>query len=500
MKSNFYSRMRRLNHLYKIVNKKGVQVIFKMNATQLKLFDKENEAKKKCWKIRIAVLKSRQLWMTTYKCIDKLDKCLMYSNVNANIVAHNKDKLQEIFAKVKLAYEMLPNEIELNDWKTRKKPIPKYDNKNELFFPEKNSRIKITLDSRSWTLTDLHISELAFIDKAQAMLRWTLPSAEHADITIETTANWMNFFKYFRDNNSQFGKIFFPWYLDDTYQEEAPEHFKPIKDLEYQRTELWLSDNKVYRYQKKYLDDPFGTMQEYPTRAIDAFIASWKPFYNIAKVNKYNIIKWEQDEVFDELTRYNREKNDDTLIWIDLAEWLDHWDCTVIRVRDRDFKLIASYRSNKIEPWDVVKVVNYLYNNWISGIIAPERNNHWHTFIYAAKAHSWYDDIYIPKQDKDDKEDRKNGQRWWHTNLKTRPVMLDEHKESINDRIIEMDEQLKNECYTFVIKNSKPQAEENCNDDVIMADAICLQMAKEPKRNINKDIEMPDIDYWDFLL
>jgi hypothetical protein len=42
-----------------------------------------------------------------------------------------------------------------------------------------------------------------------------------------------------------------------------------------------------------------------------------------------------------------------------------------------------------------------------------------------------------------------------------------------------MDQELQDECYTFVIKNTKPQADDNCNDDVVMADAICCQMLKE---------------------
>lgn len=61
--------------------------------------------------------------------------------------------------------------------------------------------------------------------------------------------------------------------------------------------------------------------------------------------------------------------------------------------------------------------------------------------------------------------------------------MLDEHKEAINNFMIEMDDQLQSECYTFIIKNSKPQAEEKCNDDVVMADAICVQMLKEESKN-----------------
>jgi hypothetical protein len=58
--------------------------------------------------------------------------------------------------------------------------------------------------------------------------------------------------------------------------------------------------------------------------------------------------------------------------------------------------------------------------------------------------------------------------------------MLDEHKELIKNKLIDIDQELKDECYTFVIKNRKPQADTNCFDDVVMADAICCQMNKEP--------------------
>ena len=60
--------------------------------------------------------------------------------------------------------------------------------------------------------------------------------------------------------------------------------------------------------------------------------------------------------------------------------------------------------------------------------------------------------------------------------------MLDEHKQAINEKLLDVDEHLKEECYTFVVKNSKPQAEENCNDDIVIADAICIQMAKQSSK------------------
>jgi hypothetical protein len=70
------------------------------------------------------------------------------------------------------------------------KPKTTYDNKNELFFKELNSKIMVTLDSRSGTPTDVHITEIAFRRDAREMMTGTLPSIPiDASLTIETTAN-----------------------------------------------------------------------------------------------------------------------------------------------------------------------------------------------------------------------------------------------------------------------------------------------------------------------
>jgi hypothetical protein len=57
-----------------------------------------------------------------------------------------------------------------------------------------------------------------------------------------------------------------------------------------------------------------------------------------------------------------------------------------------------------------------------------------------------------------------------------------------------MDKELQDECYTFVIINRKPQADDNCHDDVVMADAICCQMLKEPSQ-IKTDTDVITINY-----
>jgi len=487
----FLSRERRLNNLYKIIDKKGDEVTFRMNAGQKRLFEKENYLRAKYGKVWLKLLKARQIWFTTYKTIDKLDKALTTKNCTVNIVAHKQDKLQDIFMKVKYTFDRIPDIIELEDWRKRHKPKPKYDNRNEYYFPELNSKIKITLDSRSGTLTDCHVSEGAFIKDFRDMLRATIPAAEQADITVETTANGMNEFKDFWDNDDRFEKMFFPRFEQQEYQEQAPKWYVVMDELQYLQERYNLTDNQLYRYETRYKADKDGTLQEYPSEPIDAFISSGRPFYDLQAIRDYKVnTNWEEDDNIKWLVRYNRDVNNDALFWLDFAEWLDHWDKSTLRVRDRRLKLICTYRWTK-DPAEMCNVVEYIYNNGIKWVIWPERNNHWHTFLNSAKQYKWYHDIYTPKTDKDDVKVDLKHKRWWLTNMVTRPLMLDDHKEAIKHFLVEMDQDLKDECFTFVYKNWKPQADVNCYDDVVMWDAICLQMLKEKSKHIKKPVQAP---------
>jgi hypothetical protein len=46
----------------------------------------------------------------------------------------------------------------------------------------------------------------------------------------------------------------------------------------------------MYWYEEKYRNDKDGTLQEYPSEAIDAFISSGRPFYDLHKVREYPVV------------------------------------------------------------------------------------------------------------------------------------------------------------------------------------------------------------------
>jgi hypothetical protein len=69
----------------------------------------------------------------------------------------------------------------------------------------------------------------------------------------------------------------------------------------------------------------------------------------------------------------------------------------------------------------------------------------------------------------------------WDTNTATRPAMLQQLKEAIDNHVLRIyDKSTINELFSFVtVKTSsiwKAQAEDNCNDDLVMALAIAWQL------------------------
>jgi hypothetical protein len=137
----------RLNNLYYIKDKQGRKVIFKPNWAQQKLL--------KPHYLNI-ILKARQLGVTTFHALLFLDTCLFNENVNAAIIADNKDNAKEIFVdKVKFAYDHLPDWIKITIRANR-------DNVNELRFSN-GSVFRVGTSLRSGTLQLLHITEFAKI-------------------------------------------------------------------------------------------------------------------------------------------------------------------------------------------------------------------------------------------------------------------------------------------------------------------------------------------------
>ncbi len=503
-KPKLYSKERRLNHLYKIVGRLSEKwddlwlMTFKMNDAQKEIRKEELELKKidkywKKWKYYLNLLKGRQIWGTTYKAIDFLDTALFYKNRTVVITAHKEEKMKDIFQKVKLAYKHVPNEIRLSDWKIWKKPKPKYDSQTQYYFEETNSQIKVTLDSRSWTVTDLHISELAFINNAEDMLTGTLPSATSANISIETTANWFNYYKSLWDlwktDNWKFYNLFIGWFIEKSYRTKLLEweEIKLPKDLKHLN---FLDDEQKKWYLTEYLwtPNPKKIIQEFPTIPEEAFISSWRAVFDINAVKDIVTVDGIEDAVFPEL-QYFKAPSKEHSFGVDVAEGLENGDYSTVTVYNENEEQVAGCKIH-IPPDQLPQVIDRIISMWYkpkNAGIWIERNNHGLTVIVKCRDYEWYKYLYTERTI--DKVTQKTVKKpWFLTTAKSKPLIIDMLAEAIREKLVDIsDKRFVDECYTyFYDERWRSNAISPNTDDYIMWGAIWLFICRQPKTQIIK--------------
>ena len=211
----------RINHLYNIVDKYGKSRVFKLNWAQNELYDN-------MWYCNI-ILKARQLGMSTFICLLFLDRCLFNSNISAGIIAHTLEDSQQLFRRVKFAYDSLPEEL-------KKIISAENDTANMLKFSN-GSSLRVGTSLRSSTFQYLHISEFGKIcakypDKAQEIITGSLNTVAPGQyIFIESTAEGRSGYFYDicktaqqnKQNKKELSKLdfkfhFFPWYKEPSYR------------------------------------------------------------------------------------------------------------------------------------------------------------------------------------------------------------------------------------------------------------------------------------------
>lgn len=496
MKSDFYTKSKRLK-VYKIVGKDEQTRGFKRNTAQELLEAKKKELKEKFWRVRMIVLKWRQMGITTNEVINGLDTAIMKSNQNIGVLAHDDNTRTEIFDKVKFAFENYPSGIRLKDGKVFRKPTSKYDTKYLLSFANNHSKIAVVRNSRGGTWTKLHISEFAFIKDANSLLAWTLPSVpKNGEIIIESTANWFgNEFEKMRNKFSKKGDnpewtcLFLGRWLMPEYALPVSEWENIVlpKELEHLNEPMidWtiLSSEQKKRYLNIYESNtnPLLTFQEYPSSPEEAFLHTGKPVFPSRLLKLLKTPDYAEDESIPGLYIYAPARAGQCVYGGDTAAGVDGGDNGCIIVRDLEtMDLLACYYG-VCEPWYLCEVIQRLIDLGYWGRIGVEKNNTGYAFYEKAKEYDRYDMLYTTTtvDNKTDYETQKIGRE---TNGKTRPIVMAWLKEAINKGYItQIDPRVHKELFSFIYDaKMKEVAQQGHHDDGVMTEGICLQMRKFP--------------------
>lgn len=211
-----------LNNLYRIVDKDGRDIPFKMNWAQQAMFEGMHN--------RNVVLKARQLGSTTFWCLFFLNMALFSPNKRLGIISYNLTSAHDIFGKIiKHAIKTLPKKVKM---------LPQIqvvqDSAREISFAN-GSSIRVDTSMRSGTLSGLLITEFGKIcsrypNKAAEIMTGSMNTVSMKSFcVVESTAEGAagSFFDMCSQaqknthedlNPMEWKFFFFPWWKHPEYQ------------------------------------------------------------------------------------------------------------------------------------------------------------------------------------------------------------------------------------------------------------------------------------------
>jgi len=285
---HYGDKLWRLSNLYSIVSASGEKVKFYPNWVQQDLFTE-------LWYFNL-VPKARKVGITTGIDLWILDDSLFNSNLSGAIIADSKDKASEIFRTiVKFAYENLPLGLRLARY------LEKDQTQGYVF--DNGSAVTVGVSIRGLTFQNLHISELARIDryapeKSEEIKTGAINTVQIGQcIFVESTTQGREGLFYDlcekaiqlkqerRDLTQLDFKIhFYPWYLEASYtlsDEDAAkvqlteEDDKYFSELEADEA-IELTRGQKAWYVKKRESQGELMKREFPSTLKEAFEASGK--------------------------------------------------------------------------------------------------------------------------------------------------------------------------------------------------------------------------------
>lgn len=250
-------------------------------------------------RVRIIVLKARQMGLSTVIEGIIFVLSVMYNDMQSLIVSHESESSQHILG------------ITRRYWSTymfKEFHSEQYVSKKQLAWEDTGSNITVATAAnekggRSKTLHNLHASEVAFWDDAGTLMHGLLNAVTDLGITcvfLESTANGIG--NYYHSTwqdaeaggaRSDFTPVFYPWFLDPEYDAmniPLSSSFKVDELGELDVDELSLraqgvSDSKLRWRRWQIMAKCEGSVdvfkQEYPSNASEAFLTTGRNVFRL---------------------------------------------------------------------------------------------------------------------------------------------------------------------------------------------------------------------------
>ena len=281
----FCSKLWRINNLYRVIDKNGNSVPFRLNPIQQKVIKAPHKRK--------LLLKARQVGMSTMSIIDMLDDTLFTDHTATGIVSYSLDHAQHIFKRIinhalDTFLPELRDRIQIESRSAR-----------EITFGN-GSFLRVDTSLRGGTYQNILVSEFGKTCartplKAEEVITGTLNAVPlNGKVTIESTGEGMD--GYFAEmcleasqrgndnlNKLDYELMFFPWFDQEEYNILSPveiscdetDYFNEVEEL----TGTKLSLEQRYWYVSTSRIQKDKMKQEFPSTVKEAFISKSDAYY-----------------------------------------------------------------------------------------------------------------------------------------------------------------------------------------------------------------------------
>lgn len=261
-------------HCLKILDSSGALVPFIFTPEQVHTHNLLEKQLRELGRIRATILKARQLGISTYIAARFLHKAMFNAGQSVYILSHEADSTEELFEKVQVMYEYMPEQIRRKAERFTQRDLA-MDNKSDYTVATAGA----SNPGRGQTNQFFHGSEVAFYQNPESIKTGALQTVHEipgTEIILESTANGPAGFFYNTVQSAikaegPYMNIFLPWHHHAAYTSDAPindvtEEEKLLQDI-YGLTNGQLS----WRRAKIQLLGESLFKQEFPMTAEEAF-------------------------------------------------------------------------------------------------------------------------------------------------------------------------------------------------------------------------------------
>lgn len=244
---------------------------------------------------RWLLLKPRQVGATTFNMfLVAFWPAITRTDHHSLIIAHEEDLAAEILQRIRLAYELIPEQF---------RPRLSSDRRAALSFPDTRSTIHIGTATTQRkgsgsklgrTYQSIYMTELADPRWEEDNIHMVLQTAPAnaiiaGDSTPKGRARWFyNEWQKTKAGDSPFTGYFYPWYWDDDYKTKPRYALKLTEDEAQLKKTFGLSDDQIEWTRGKVREIGEEAFRElYPENDVDCFLFSGSPCFNMRNIEEY---------------------------------------------------------------------------------------------------------------------------------------------------------------------------------------------------------------------